>query len=141
MAGTVEQKLAGLGIILQQPATPMANYVGFVRTVDAPPAAQSSHAHPAHASPVHDDSSQDAHGSHHPDSGTRSCCTGANSTDCSHHAAHGIGCAAHCAATGSALPATDSMPNPARPASGFDGLPLIGALAPAHVLLPLRPPA
>lgn len=32
MAGTVEQKLASLGIVLQQPASPIANYVGFVRT-------------------------------------------------------------------------------------------------------------
>jgi enamine deaminase RidA (YjgF/YER057c/UK114 family) len=32
MAGTVEQKLSGLGITLQEPAAPVANYVGFVRT-------------------------------------------------------------------------------------------------------------
>ncbi len=32
MAGTIEQKLASLGIVLQQPASPIANYVGFVRT-------------------------------------------------------------------------------------------------------------
>jgi enamine deaminase RidA (YjgF/YER057c/UK114 family) len=32
MAGTVEQKLATLGVVLQAPRTPMANYVGFVRT-------------------------------------------------------------------------------------------------------------
>jgi enamine deaminase RidA (YjgF/YER057c/UK114 family) len=32
MAGTVEQKLATLGIILHTPAAPVANYVGFVRT-------------------------------------------------------------------------------------------------------------
>ena len=32
MAGTVEQKLAGLGIVLHEPASPVANYVGFVRT-------------------------------------------------------------------------------------------------------------
>jgi len=32
MAGTIEQKLAGLGITLHEPASPVANYVGFVRT-------------------------------------------------------------------------------------------------------------
>jgi enamine deaminase RidA (YjgF/YER057c/UK114 family) len=32
MAGTVEAKLADLGIILPTPAAPIANYVGFVRT-------------------------------------------------------------------------------------------------------------
>src|SRR6185437_1700897 len=32
MAGTVEQKLAAEGIVLPQPAAPVANYVGFVRT-------------------------------------------------------------------------------------------------------------
>jgi enamine deaminase RidA (YjgF/YER057c/UK114 family) len=32
MAGTIEQKLAGLGITLHEPAAPVANYVGFVRT-------------------------------------------------------------------------------------------------------------
>ena len=32
MAGTVEQKLASLGITLGQPTTPQANYVPFVRS-------------------------------------------------------------------------------------------------------------
>ncbi len=32
MAGTVEKKLADLGIVLHEAATPIANYVGFVRT-------------------------------------------------------------------------------------------------------------
>jgi len=32
MAGLVERKLADLGIILPKPATPIANYVGFVRS-------------------------------------------------------------------------------------------------------------
>jgi enamine deaminase RidA (YjgF/YER057c/UK114 family) len=32
MAGTVEQKLATEGVALHEPATPIANYVGFVRT-------------------------------------------------------------------------------------------------------------
>ena len=32
MAGTVEQKLASLGIALPTPAAPVANYVAFVRT-------------------------------------------------------------------------------------------------------------
>ncbi len=32
MTGTVEKKLAELGIVLHTPATPIANYVGFVRT-------------------------------------------------------------------------------------------------------------
>ena len=32
MAGTVEQKLAEQGITLPEPAAPVANYVGFVRT-------------------------------------------------------------------------------------------------------------
>jgi len=32
MAGTVEQKLATLGITLTEPRAPIANYVGFVRT-------------------------------------------------------------------------------------------------------------
>jgi len=32
MAGTVEQKLAAQGIVLHQPPSPVANYVGFVRT-------------------------------------------------------------------------------------------------------------
>jgi enamine deaminase RidA (YjgF/YER057c/UK114 family) len=32
MAGTVEKKLAELGIVLHTAATPIANYVGFVRT-------------------------------------------------------------------------------------------------------------
>jgi enamine deaminase RidA (YjgF/YER057c/UK114 family) len=32
MAGTVEKKLADLGIILPEPTAPVANYVGFVRT-------------------------------------------------------------------------------------------------------------
>ena len=32
MAGTVEKKLADLGIMLHAPAAPIANYVGFVRT-------------------------------------------------------------------------------------------------------------
>ncbi len=32
MAGTVEQKLATMGIVLPTPASPVANYVGFVRT-------------------------------------------------------------------------------------------------------------
>ena len=32
MAETVEKKLAELGIVLHTPATPVANYVGFVRT-------------------------------------------------------------------------------------------------------------
>ena len=32
MAGTVEKKLADLGIVLPTPAAPVANYVPFVRT-------------------------------------------------------------------------------------------------------------
>jgi enamine deaminase RidA (YjgF/YER057c/UK114 family) len=32
MAGVVEKKLADLGIVLPTPASPLANYVGFVRT-------------------------------------------------------------------------------------------------------------
>src|SRR6185369_2038350 len=32
MAGTVEQKLTAQGIVLTEPRTPMANYVGFVRS-------------------------------------------------------------------------------------------------------------
>ncbi|WP_439925109.1 RidA family protein [Nitrobacter sp. JJSN] len=32
MAGTIEQKLVALGITLHEPASPVANYVGFVRT-------------------------------------------------------------------------------------------------------------
>ena len=32
MAGTIEQKLSGLGITLKAPDTPTANYIGFVRT-------------------------------------------------------------------------------------------------------------
>ncbi|MGL4560604.1 MAG: RidA family protein [Afipia sp.] len=32
MAGTVEQKLNELGVVLHQPNPPIANYVGFVRT-------------------------------------------------------------------------------------------------------------
>ena len=32
MAGTVEQKLAAQGIALHEPPSPVANYVGFVRT-------------------------------------------------------------------------------------------------------------
>ena len=32
MAGTIEQKLAAQGIVLHQPPSPVANYVGFVRT-------------------------------------------------------------------------------------------------------------
>jgi enamine deaminase RidA (YjgF/YER057c/UK114 family) len=32
MAGTVEEKLAAEGIVLHQPPSPVANYVGFVRT-------------------------------------------------------------------------------------------------------------
>jgi enamine deaminase RidA (YjgF/YER057c/UK114 family) len=32
MSGTIEQKLAAQGIVLHQPASPVANYVGFVRT-------------------------------------------------------------------------------------------------------------
>ena len=32
MAGTVEQKLAALGVVLHEAPTPVANYVGFVRT-------------------------------------------------------------------------------------------------------------
>ena len=32
MAGTVEQKLAAQGVVLHQPPSPVANYVGFVRT-------------------------------------------------------------------------------------------------------------
>jgi enamine deaminase RidA (YjgF/YER057c/UK114 family) len=32
MAGTIEQKLAAQGITLPEPASPVANYVGFVRT-------------------------------------------------------------------------------------------------------------
>ncbi len=32
MAGAIEQKLAAQGIVLQEPASPIANYVGFVRT-------------------------------------------------------------------------------------------------------------
>ena len=32
MAGTVEQKLAAKGIVLHEPPSPVANYVGFVRT-------------------------------------------------------------------------------------------------------------
>ena len=32
MAGTIEQKLAAQGITLHEPPTPVANYVGFVRT-------------------------------------------------------------------------------------------------------------
>ena len=32
MAGTIEQKLAAQGVVLHEPASPIANYVGFVRT-------------------------------------------------------------------------------------------------------------
>src|SRR6202049_5385864 len=32
MAGTIEQKLAAQGVVLHEPASPVANYVGFVRT-------------------------------------------------------------------------------------------------------------
>ncbi|HVV40944.1 MAG TPA: RidA family protein [Nitrobacter sp.] len=34
MAGTIEQKLAAQGITLHAPASPVANYVGFVRTAN-----------------------------------------------------------------------------------------------------------
>jgi enamine deaminase RidA (YjgF/YER057c/UK114 family) len=34
MAGTVEQKLASQGIVLHEPPTPVANYVGFVRSAN-----------------------------------------------------------------------------------------------------------
>ena len=32
MAGTIEQKLAAQGVVLHEPASPVANYVGFVRS-------------------------------------------------------------------------------------------------------------
>ena len=32
MAGTIEQKLAALDVVLHTPVSPLANYVGFVRT-------------------------------------------------------------------------------------------------------------
>ena len=32
MAGTVRAKLAAQGVVLHEPASPVANYVGFVRT-------------------------------------------------------------------------------------------------------------
>jgi enamine deaminase RidA (YjgF/YER057c/UK114 family) len=32
MAGTIEQKLAAQGVVLHQPPSPVANYVGFVRS-------------------------------------------------------------------------------------------------------------
>ena len=32
MAGTVEQKLGAQGVVLHEPVSPLANYVGFVRT-------------------------------------------------------------------------------------------------------------
>src|SRR5258706_16311520 len=32
MGGTIEQKLAAQGVVLHEPASPVANYVGFVRT-------------------------------------------------------------------------------------------------------------
>src|SRR6202046_590498 len=32
MAGTIEQKLAAQGVVLHEPVSPIANYVGFVRT-------------------------------------------------------------------------------------------------------------
>src|SRR6201999_1431972 len=32
MAGAIEQKLASLGITLHEPPSPVANYVGFVRS-------------------------------------------------------------------------------------------------------------
>src|ERR1700678_3559968 len=32
MTGTIEQKLAAQGVVLHEPASPVANYVGFVRT-------------------------------------------------------------------------------------------------------------
>ncbi len=32
MAGTVEKKLSALGVVLKEPAAPVANYVPFVRT-------------------------------------------------------------------------------------------------------------
>ncbi|KIZ46039.1 MULTISPECIES: RidA family protein [Rhodopseudomonas] len=32
MAGTIEQKLGAQGIVLHEPVSPVANYVGFVRT-------------------------------------------------------------------------------------------------------------
>ena len=32
MAGTVEQKLAAMGVTIHEPVSPVANYVGFVRT-------------------------------------------------------------------------------------------------------------
>jgi len=32
MAGTIEQKLTAQGIVLHEPASPVANYVGFVRS-------------------------------------------------------------------------------------------------------------
>ena len=32
MAGTIEQKLAAQGVVLHEPTSPIANYVGFVRT-------------------------------------------------------------------------------------------------------------
>ena len=32
MAGTIEQKLAALGVTIHEPVSPVANYVGFVRT-------------------------------------------------------------------------------------------------------------
>ncbi len=32
MAGTIEQKLAAQGVVLHTPPSPVANYVGFVRT-------------------------------------------------------------------------------------------------------------
>ena len=34
MAGTVEKKLSELGVVLKEPAAPVANYVPFVRTGD-----------------------------------------------------------------------------------------------------------
>ena len=32
MAGTIEQKLAAQGVVLHEPTSPVANYVGFVRS-------------------------------------------------------------------------------------------------------------
>ena len=41
MAGTVEQKLVAQGIVLHQPPSQVANYVGFVRTGNLGPCAES----------------------------------------------------------------------------------------------------
>lgn len=95
---------------------------------------QASHDHAAAAN-------QDAHAVHHDDEATHHSCCFADTPDTGCADTGNVSCATACLGTTSALVAIGMPLHPLQSRHDFGNSPLIGALAPAYTLPPLRPPA